>query len=289
MLKKIAKRVLIVISKLSPKLNSEILYFGKLKKFLNLKNPETFNEKIMWLKLNEYKDNELITSCVDKYEVRKYIEECGCKEILNDLIAVYSTPEEIDFDKLPNQFVLKCNHGAGYNIICKDKNKMDFTKVKSVLNKWLKEDYWALYSEMQYKTVERKIICEKYLESNNYQSLEDYKVYCFNGKPEFVMVCIGRNTGKTKYYFLNKNWEIMRINKLGLEVPENFKINKPKCIDDMFSYAEKLSKPFKFVRVDFYDCNDKVIFGELTFTPSACVDTNYTEKAQKDLGNMIKI
>lgn len=289
MLKEIAKKILIMISKISPKLNSEILYFGKLKKKLNLKNPETFNEKIMWLKLNKYTDNELITSCVDKYEVRKYIKESESEEILNDLISVYNTPEEIDFDKLPNQFVLKCNHGAGYNIICKDKSKIDFEKIKSILNKWLKEDYWALYSEMQYKNVKRKIICEKYLESNRYQSLEDYKVYCFNGKPKFIMVCIGRNTGKTKYYFLDKNWKIMKINKLGLETPENFKINKPKCIDEMFSYAEKLSKPFKFVRVDFYDCNDKVIFGELTFTPSACVDTNYTEEAQKELGNMIKI
>ena len=289
MFKKVAKKILITISKISPKLNSEILYFGKLKKKLNLQKPETFNEKIMWLKLNEYKNEELITSCVDKYEVRKYIEKSGCEEILNDLISVYNTADEIKFEELPNQFVLKCNHGAGYNIICKDKNKMNLKKAKCLLNQWLKEDYWALYSEMQYKNIRRKIICEKYLESNNYQSLEDYKVYCFNGKPEFVMVCIGRNTGKTKYYFLDKNWEIMKINKLGLEVPENFKINKPKCIDDMFFYAEKLSKPFKFVRVDFYDCNDKVIFGELTFTPSACVDTNYTEEAEKELGKMIKL
>lgn len=289
MFKKVAKKILIMISKISPKLNSEILYFGKLKKKLNLQKPETFNEKIMWLKLNEYKDDELITSCVDKYEVRKYIKKSGCEEILNDLISVYNTADEIKFEELPNQFVLKCNHGAGYNIICKDKNKMNLEKVKCSLNQWLKEDYWALYSEMQYKNIKRKIICEKYLESNNYQTLEDYKVYCFNGKPEFVMVCIGRNTGKTKYYFLDKNWKIMKINKLGLEVPENFKINKPKCIDDMFSYAEKLSKPFKFVRVDFYDCNDKVIFGELTFTPSACVDTNYTEEAEKELGKMIKL
>ena len=289
MFKKVAKKILITISKISPKLNSEFLYFGKLKKNLNLQKPETFNEKIMWLKLNEYKDDKLITSCVDKYEVRKYIKKSGCEEILNDLISVYSSTDEIKFEELPNQFVLKCNHGAGYNIICKDKNKMNFEKVKCLLNQWLKEDYWALYSEMQYKNIKRKIICEKYLESNNYQTLEDYKVYCFNGKPEFVMVCIGRNTGKTKYYFLDKNWKIMKINKLGLEVPENFKINKPKCIDDMFAYAEKLSKPFKFVRVDFYDCNDKVIFGELTFTPSACVDTNYTEEAEKELGKMIKL
>ena len=177
MINEIVKRLYSMLSKVSPKLNSKILYFVKMKKKLNLKKPETFNEKIMWLKLNEYENNELITLCVDKYEVRKYVKKSGAEEILNDLISVYNTPEEINFDELPNQFVLKCNHGAGYNIICKDKNKMNFTKVKSVLNKWLKEDYWALSSEMQYKNVERKIICEKYLKSNNYQDLEDYKIY----------------------------------------------------------------------------------------------------------------
>lgn len=289
MIKKIIQKLLILISKVSPRLNSRVLYFIKLKKGLNLKNPKTFNEKLMWLKLNRYKENQLISQCVDKYAVREYIKKCNCEELLNDLIEVYNSPDEIDFNKLPRQFVLKCNHGAGYNIICKNKKELNIEKTKKQLKKWLNEDYWAMYSELQYKDVNRKIICERYLKSNNYDSLEDYKVYCFDGKPKFIMVCIGRNTGKTKYYFMDNNWKIMRINKLGLQTPNDFFIPKPKCIDKMFEYAEKISQPFKFVRVDFYECDGKVIFGELTFTPSACVDTNYTKEAQIYLGNMINI
>lgn len=289
MIKNIVKKILILISRISLTLNSRVLYFIKLKKILHLKAPRTFNEKLMWLKLNLYKENDLITQCVDKYSVRDYIKKCGCEELLNNLIAVYNSPEEIDFSKLPNQFVLKCNHGAGYNIICKNKTTLNIEATKKKLKKWLNEDYWAMYSELQYKNINRKIVCEKYLESNNYDSLEDYKVYCFNGKPEFVMVCVGRNTGKTKYYFMDNNWKIMKINKLGLETPDDFYIPKPKSIDKMFEYAEKLSQPFKFVRVDFYECDGKVIFGELTFTPSACVDTNYTKDAQLSLGSMIRI
>ncbi len=287
--REIFRKVMSIISSFSPILTSKIYYRIKIGKKLNLTNPRNFNEKLMWLKHNEYENNELIVKCADKYKVREYIKECGCEEILNDLIGVYDNVDQININELPNSFVLKCNHAAGYNIICEDKNKIDWNKKQKQLKNWMKTDYWKYVAEMQYKKIEKKIICEKYLESPDGNSIEDYKIYCFHGRPEFCMVCIGRNFGKPKYYFMDKNWKLMRINHAGVEAPNNFFIKKPKCIDEMYKYATILSKPFKFVRVDFYDYHGKTIFGELTFTPAGCIDNNYTEEANLKFGEMIKI
>ena len=200
---KILKKTYKILSTISPTIASKIIYKIATKKKLNLKDPKLFNEKLMWLKLNLYKNNPLITECVDKYRVREYIKRSGCTELLNELIGVYDTPDEIDFAKLPDKFVLKCNHGAGYNIICKDKSKLNIYDTKQTLKKWLKEDYWKTYAEINYKKVPKKIICEKFLENENQNDIEDYKVYCFNGVPQFVMVCVDRNSDKkTKYYFI---------------------------------------------------------------------------------------
>lgn len=289
MIRNFYRCIIAVISTFSVKMASKLYYFTKIHKGLNLKNPRTFNEKLMYLKINEYQDNELITKCADKYKVREYVNEAGCPELLNELIDVYDNVDEIDFSKLPNQFVLKCNHAAGYNIICRDKKAINEQKIKKQLKKWIKTDYWKFVAEVQYKNIEKKIVCEKFLDSGNGRAIEDYKIYCFNGKPEFCMVCIGRELGKPKYYFVDKDWKIMKINNLGIKTPDNYHIEKPKCIDKMYMYAEKLSKPFKFVRVDFYNYNGKPIFGELTFTPAACVDNNYTKEGQILLGNMLNL
>ncbi len=278
-----------VMTDISPKKASEINYYLKFKKKLNLENPQTFNEKLMYLKLNDYVNNNLITKCVDKYKVREYVIECGLEKILNELISVYNNSSEINFNELPNKFVLKCNHGAGFNIICEDKSKLDIKKTKEKLDKWMKTEFWKIYSEMQYRNVNKKIICEKFLESKDENSIEDYKIYCFNGKPLFCMVCVGRNLGIPTYYFMDKSWKIMKINPAGKNAPENLVITKPKSIDKMYEYAEILAKPFKFVRVDFYDYMNEPIFGELTFTPAACLDTNYIDGWDKKLGEMLKI
>lgn len=288
-LRDIYREIMAIISGISPTMTSQIYYFSKFKKKINLKNPQTFNEKLMYLKLNEYENNELITKCADKYKVREYIKECGLENTLNDLIGVYNNGDEIDFNKLPNEFVLKCNHAAGFNIICKDKSKLDIEKARKTLNKWIKTDYWKFVAEMQYKNVEKKIVCEKYLESKDENSIEDYKVYCFNGKPKFCMVCIGRNLGKPTYYFLDADWKILKMNPAGKKAPDDLVIPKPKSMDKMYKYAEILAKPFKFVRVDFYDYLDNPVFGELTFTPAGCVDTNYIDDWDEKLGDMLVI
>lgn len=278
-----------VISSFSPKIASKIYYKTKMGKSLNLNNPQLFNEKLMWLKLNKYANNPLVTKCVDKYKVREYVKECGLEDTLNTLIATYNSPDEIEFEKLPNQFVLKCNHGAGYNIICENKSNLNIEEAKSKLKKWLKEDYWKYVAEVQYKNVDKKIVCEKFLESKDGNAIEDYKIYCFNGKPKFCMICIGRNFGKPTYYFFDTDWKLLKINPAGKEAPEDFTVEKPKCMDEMYKVAETLAKPFEFVRVDLYNYKDKPIFGELTFTPAGCIDDKYIDGADIMLGNMLKI
>lgn len=288
-MRKLYRKFTALISNFSPTLTSKIYYYTKLKKKLDLKNPKTFNEKLMYLKLNEYETNELVVKCADKYRVREYVKEMGCEEILNELIAVYDRVQDIDFDKLPGSFVLKFNNSAGYNVICKDKNELNIKETVKKMKKWEKAPYWKYVAELQYKRIEQKIICEKFMDSGSEDSLDDYKFFCFNGKPEFCMVCVGRNHGKPKYYFMDKNWNLMRINPDGLKAPDDFFLEKPKCIDEMYKYAEKLSKPFKFVRADFYDYLGKTVFGELTFTPAGCIDGNYTDDYQIEMGNKIKL
>lgn len=266
-------------------LYSKWVYKRTLGKKLDLKNPTEFNEKLMWLKFNKYYNNPLITKCADKYKVREYIEECGCEEILNDLIGVYEKTEEINWNKLPQKFALKCNHGAGYNIICTDKDELDKEQAIKKLNKWMKEDYSKIAAELQYKDIQRKIICEKYLEMGEKTLPTDYKIYCFNGKAKVILVMNDRDTKVTREFY-NEKWE--RIHLRDYEGSPKVETKKPENLNEMINYAEILSKPFEFVRVDFYDINGKVVFGELTFTPTGCL-AKYTDEASKMMGDWIKI
>lgn len=277
-----------MLSIISPTLNTKIMfkrYFGYP---LNLNSPNTLNEKIQWLKLNYYYKNPLITQCADKYAVREYVISCGCSEILNELYGVYQNTREIEWEKIPNEFVLKMNYGCGYNLICQDKSKLDIHKTERILNNWLKSKQHLWYSEVQYKDIKRKFICEKYLKNEKGLPPEDYKFYCFNGVAKFVMVCSGRETGSPKFYYYDENWTLMKNFSVdGLNAPDDFNLQKPQDLEKMFAYANKLSAPFPFVRVDLYNCNKKVVFGELTFTPGAALD--YTRPRDIDLlfGDML--
>lgn len=152
-----------ICTRISPMLNTRLLYRYLFGKKLDLDNPKTLNEKILWLKFNDYRNNPLVEQCADKYKVREYVKECGLEDILVELYGVYKTADEIPWDSLPNQFVLKWNFGAGYNIVCTDKAKMDKETVISQMKKWGKEKYWLPYSEMQYKNYPKLIICEELL------------------------------------------------------------------------------------------------------------------------------
>ena len=270
---------------INPIFYSKRVYRKTFGKKLNLKNPVEFNEKLMWLKFNTYYNNDLITQCADKYRVRDYVEKCGCEEILNGLIGVYNNVNEIEWNSLPNKFAIKCNHGAGYNIICTDKNKLDEKQVKKQLSEWMKEDYSKIAAEMQYKNINRKIICEKYIDMGNNKLPTDYKLYCFNGKVKIILVMKDRESIVTREFY-NEKWE--RVYLREYEGSPAQPTSKPDNLEKMIEYAEKLSKPFEFVRVDLYDVNQKIIFGELTFTPTGCL-AKYKSDVSKEMGSWINI
>lgn len=248
---------------------------------LNLKHPKDFNEKIQWLKI--YTDTSLWTELADKYKVRKYIEECGLKDILTKLYGVWESANDIDFNILPNKFVLKTNHGHSRNLLVRDKTQLNIEKTKETLNKWVKDKYGLLSFEPHYWNIPRKIIAEEYLEdtlSNEFSStLIDYKFWCINGEPDIIMVLYDREyltskvTEKDKKLYMKASvfdldWNLRTDIISGpLSTEKSLPLPKPKCFDEMIKICKILSRPFIHVRVDLYEVNGKVYFGELTFTP----------------------
>ena len=270
-----------------PKLHTLYLYKTAFGKKLDLKNPLTFNEKILWLKFHEY-GKEIYTTCADKYSVRDYINDKGCSELLNDLYGVYSSSCEINYEILPDRFALKCNHGAGYNIICFDKSKLDLQSINKKLDKWMSMDFSRNFSEPQYKNIERKIICEEFID-NNGQFPDDFKFYCFDGQPEIVMLCRERKNNATKFYYFDMDWNLLPLNDTSRDALNSGEvIHKPEGFEKLKHYASILSQDFLFVRADFYLLGDKPLFGELTFTPAAGLDRDDVE-ANKLLGKLLKL
>ena len=233
---------------------------------LNIKTPKTYQEKLQWLKY--YYRNPEYTRMVDKYAVREYVKEKIGDEYLVPLFGVYDSFEEIDFDKLPNQFVLKCTHDQGSVCICKDKKTFDYEKTKTILNKALATKHFYLSREWYYKNVKPRILCEKLLEQNSQEDgLIDYKFLCFNGVPKVLYVYSGRNTNNPCVDYRDIEWNRLPIrhghynNSLeDIPKPENYKL--------MIELAEKLSYNIPFVRIDFYESAGRVYFGEMTFFPS---------------------
>lgn len=258
-------------------------------KELNLANSKTLNEKLQWLKL--YNRKPKYTMMVDKYAVRKYIADTIGDEYLIPLLGVWDNPDDIDFDALPNKFVLKCNHNSGLGMcICKDKSKLDVGKVKTELRKGLQQDYYLTGREWPYKNVKRRIIAEKYMtDSPDIDEFTDYKFYCFNGYVDCVLTCIERSTGNPKFYFFDKDWKLLRYNKRGKEAPADFTLPKPENIEEMFRIASELSKGIPFLRVDLYNSSGKIYFGELTFFPDSGWDPNRLPEIDLYFGNLVDL
>lgn len=232
---------------------------------LNLENPQTYNEKIQWLKL--YDRKPLYTELVDKIEVKKYVADKIGDEYVIPLLGVWNSPEEIDFTLLPNQFVLKCNHNSGLGMyICKDKSKLDIDRVKRGLNIGLKEDKYLLGREWPYKNVKRRILAEKYMEDNTTHDLKDYKFFAFDGVVKALFIATERQSvnEETKFDFFDAEFQHLGL----INGHPNAEITPscPKAFEEMKRLAEKLSKGFPHVRVDFYEVNGKVYFGEFTFS-----------------------
>lgn len=253
---------------------------------LNLVNPKSFNEKMQWLKLHD--KNPQYTMLVDKALVKGYIAEIIGKEYLIPTLGTWESFDAIDFDKLPDQFVLKCNHNSGGLIICKDKAKLDLKKAKVKIETCLKKNYFYVGREWPYKNVIPKIIAEPYMVDDSGTELKDYKLMCFDGKVKCAFTCSNRGgRGGLFVNFYDKEWNPMPFER---HYPRNpIEIPKPECYGEMVELAEKLSAGIPFVRVDFYQICGKPYFGEMTFYPGSGMEEFNPEEWDYTLGEWITL
>ena len=248
---------------LSDKTFIKIEYRNRMRKKLNLKTPQTFNEKLQWLKI--YDRKPIYTTMVDKYEVKNYVADKIGDEYIIPTLGVWDSFDEIDFDALPDQFVLKCTHDSGGLVICKDKSKLNKEKAKKKIELSLNRNYYYHGREWAYKDVKPRVIAEKYMEDKNSKDLKDFKFFCFDGKAKAMFIATDRFTRgvETKFDFYDMNFEHLPFTN-GHPNAECV-IEKPKHFEKMKELAEILSKGIPQIRVDFYEIDDEVYFGELTF------------------------
>jgi len=264
----------------------KVKYQLTIRRKLNLNYPSTFNEKLQWLKL--YDRKPMYTQLVDKYEVREYVKKTIGDEYLIPLLGVYDNFDDIDFQKLPNQFVLKCTHDSGGVVICKNKNDFDQESARKKINKCLKHNYFYLGREWPYKDIRPRIICEKYMEDESSKELRDYKYMCFNGKVKCSFVVLNRNsTTGINVDFYDLDWKLMPFER---HYPNSgINISKPQNYQKMIEFAERLSKDIPFLRVDFYEVNGQLYFGELTFYPGSGFEEFTPESYDELLGRWIEL
>ena len=261
-------------------------YYLAMGKTLNLNTPKTFNEKLQWLKL--YNREPQYTMMVDKYAVKQYVANKIGSQYIIPTLGVWNHFDEIDFDELPNQFVLKCTHDSGGIVICKDKLNLDKRAAKQKLEYYLKRKYYYVHREWPYKNVKPRIIAEKYMSNDNGEDLNDYKLMCFNGQVKATFVCSDRfSEDGLKVTFYDTNWKRMPFER---HYPASkTDIARPKTYDEMLILAEKLAFKIPFVRVDFYEVHGRVYFGELTFFPGSGYEEFTPEEWDKKLGDWINL
>ena len=262
------------------------LYYLVNGRVLNLDKPETFNEKLQWLKLYDRKD--IYTTMVDKYEVKKYVAGIIGEEYIIPTLGVYNAFDEIDFDKLPNQFVIKCTHDSGGLVIVNDKSQFDKRSAKKRIKKCLKRNYYYSAREWPYKNVKPRIIVEEYMRDTRDDELRDYKLFCFNG--EFHMMFIATNRqgeGETYFDFFDRDFNHLPFTNGHPNAP--VLPHKPLKFKEMIKMAERLSKGIPQVRVDFYEVNGKIYFGEMTFFHWSGLTRFEPDEWDYKLGEMIDL
>lgn len=277
----------------NPELLVKIRYFFRFKKPLNLTNPQTLNEKILYLSLRT--DTSLWTRLADKYEVREYVKQCNLEHLLVKLYSVWDNAKDICFDNLPKSFVLKSNNGSGDVIIVKDKSQIDTDKTKKKLAHMLCLNYGELEGGKHYMRIPHKIIAEEYIENDSVSeqystSLIDYKIWCFNGKASYVWTCCNRDKNGTDVMTFDTEWnahpEYCRFTSHYRRGPI---IPRPKNLEVMLQNAERLAEGFPVVRVDLYNLDGKIYFGEMTFTSLGGLMDFYSDDFQKMAGNLITL
>ncbi len=258
------------------------VYLKNKKEKLNWENPMLYDEKIHWLMVYLYDSS--YGRYADKYLVREYVKECGLEHLLIPMLGIYEDASKIEYDKLPNKFILKATHGSGEEFyeICSDKLQIDRAQVQKKMNKALKDKFYKHRCEYQYEKIRPRIICEKLLEEEECKKLSDYKVICTNGKAVAILVCTNRDEGRD-YYSID--WEYLEY------VKENYRskelIEKPNLLKEMIGAAEILASSFPLARIDFYMVDNKLYFGEITLTPSAGNHVNLNETGQRKLGEAV--
>lgn len=265
------------------------LYFRlRLHRKIDWNNPRHLNDKLQWLKFNYRFPLQSIVS--DKYFVRDYVKDKIGKEYLIPLYGNWMNFNDINFDELPEQFVLKCNHDSGGLAICKDKNTFDINKARKKINHSLKQNFYYIGREYQYKNIIPRIICEQFISDDGNVPM-DYKIYCFNGKPDVILVCKGRfnnNSHKAEYLYFDQDWNFLPLN-YDDEKLSDIDIPKPINLDKMLEIAKKLSEDFVFARIDLYNIKGKIYFGEITLSPNSGFDPDITEETDLMFGEKLDI
>ena len=262
----LSKRLMVLF----PEFMSKRRYKSGIGRPMDINNPKAMTEKLMYLKLRKYWNNPLVALCADKYRVRDYIKEKGCPELLTELYGSWDKVEDIDWNSLPKKFVIKCNHGSGYNLVVKNKDELDIIAAEKTINEWMNDRYGLKAAEHGiYDLIPRKIIAEEFIETADGMPPKDFKFFCSFGKVVLLFVATDRIDNQTKFDFYYPDWTHIPVRNT---VPMNGPIPKPENLDEMISYAEKLSTDFPMVRVDFYNEAGKIYFGELTFTHFGCIN-----------------
>lgn len=264
----------------------KIQYRKTFGKKLRLNNPITFNEKLNWLKLHDR--NILYSKMVDKYEAKQYVANSIGRDHIIPTLGIYDSFDEINFKKLPNSFVIKCTHDSGGLVICRNKQLLDIKEARKKINNSLRKNYYYHSREWPYKNVKPRIIIEKYMLDNKTNELRDYKFFCFNGKVKFFKIDFDRFTNHRANYYDTKG-KLQKFGEQAYPPDYNKRIDMPKNLKTMIKFAEILSNNIPFLRVDFYEINEKVYFGELTFYPASGFGIFTPKSADEKIGKLLDL
>lgn len=273
---------------LPDKIYIKLYYLLRVGRKLNMDNPTTLNEKLQWLKFNYRFPLQSIVS--DKLLVRDYVKEKIGEQYLIPLLGSWKDYENIDFSSLPKRFVLKCNHDSGGLVVCTNKDKLNYQEAKKKIEKSLKSNFFYIGREYQYRNIKPMIICEEFISDDGKVPM-DYKIYCFNGVPDVILVCkdrFSKNSHKATYLYYDQDWNFIPLNKGDDKLPDP-KIPKPKNFEKMLEIAKTLSMVFVFARIDLYNINGQIYFGEITLSPNSGFDADITYETDLLFGEKLKI
>lgn len=282
---KILKKIKYAMRIIPDRAYIQMYYFAHFKKFCNLKNPKTYNEKLNWLKLHD--KNPIYTRIVDKFEAKEYVKDIIGDQYIIPTLGVWDNFDDIDFDELPQQFVLKCTHDSEGLVIVKDKDKLDKKMAKNKIESALKQNFFYIGREWPYKNVKPRIIAEKYMEDHIDGELRDYKFFCFDGEPKAMFVASDRASDNVKFDYFDLNFNHLDIKQKYPHAEQP--LRKPVTFEKMIELSKVLSKGFPHVRVDFYEVDGQLYFGELTFYHFSGFMPFEPNKWDKIFGDWIKL